>query len=710
EDEGFDLWSIEGLTVSGNTITNARIGIQTSLLVNPSFENNVLADCGFFLGGNHPIIYYNFTMSGNTVNSLPIYFGMHETSGTLNTDDYGQVLLVNCSNFAITGGVMERITIPIELLHCDYIDITDLTSMYNSYGVYLYASANVTLSDSYVEGFVTSGFGSFGFSADNSYDVIIQDSAFIRCITGSSQYGVLDFGGCVDVNIINCEISYGLTGLFFADTDNITILDSEILHFDEYGIRFYQNPAPCTYIHIEQNMVYNSTRGIYGDQAGQWMIRNNTVMHNSIYGIMCGGGSGDYGNITLNTIESNGYGIRISSADYHYIYNNTLRWNDNGIYFNGISDGSLVWNNIIALSTTDNGYDDRSGNFWNVSTQGNSWDDFVIPAPYDVDGDTTDEHPTRYLPTMPIINQPLDFYYAEGSEGNEITWHPFDDALSHWELVIDGSVWVGEAWDFVDITVNVDGLDYGPHTAILTVWDVDQNTVSDTIQIIVFDDTPPTISNAPNTEAFVDGSGQTLSWTVSDLHPDTYILFVDGEEFATGTWTSGVLEVNIDGLEEGVRDLQMVISDIDGNTAVDPVDVLVIADGDNPTIDSPADITYTEGTTGNVIIWTPSDAHPDFFEVTANGSVLVSGSWGGARIVLNVDGLQPGTHNFALTVTDGSGNEVSDTVRVIVLAIVGETTPPPPLDLGPILIMVGVAGAVVVVIVVIYFIKKRGSA
>ncbi len=707
EDDGLDLWITEGLLVSGNTITNTRIGIYTNLLGDPSFESNVLTDCGFFLDGNLPIIYYNYTMSGNTVNGLPIYFAQHKTSGTLSTDNYGQVLLVNCSNFDITGGIMERITVPVELLHCDYIEITDLTSMYNVYGVYLYSSDNVTLSDSYVEGIASSTYSSFGVSADNSDDLIIQNSIFTRCYT-NGNHGSLDFDSCVDIDIINCEISYGRAAIYFEDTDNSTILDSEILHFEQYGIRFRN--IPCTFIDIERNLIYNSTRGIYGDQASHWMIRNNTVMHNSIYGVLCASGSGDYGNITLNTIESNGYGIYISYSDYYYIYNNTIRWNDYGIYFNQISDGSEVWNNIIALSSNDNGYDDRAGNFWNVSTQGNSWDDFTPPAPYDVDGDTTDEHPTRYLPTMPIIDQPMDFYYAEGSEGNEITWQPFDDALSHWELVIDGSVWDGDTWNFVDITINVDGLDYGTHSGILTVWDVDQNNVTDTIQIIVFDDTPPTISNVPNAEAFVDGSGQTLAWTVSDLHPDMYTVFVDEEEFASGSWTSGELEINIDGLNEGVRNLLMVIRDIDGNSAADPVDILVIADDDAPTLDAPSDITYTEGETGNVITWIAADAYPESFEVTSNGTVFVSGSWGGSRIALNVDGLQPGTHNFDLTVTDGSGNEASDTVRVTVLAIVEETTPPPPVDLGPILIVAGIAGAVVIVIVVIYFLKKKGSA
>ena len=43
-------------------------------------------------------------------------------------------------------------------------------------------------------------------------------------------------------------------------------------------------------------------------------------------------------------------------------------------------------------------------------------------------------------------------------------------------------------------------------------------------------------------------------------------------------------------------------------------------------------------------------------------------------INLNVDGLEVGTHTYTIVVTDSSGNEVSDTVEVTVIAAVKTTT------------------------------------
>ncbi|UCE10779.1 MAG: hypothetical protein JSW61_02280, partial [Candidatus Thorarchaeota archaeon] len=364
---------------------------------------------------------------------------------------------------------------------------------------------------------------------------------------------------------------------------------------------------------------------------------------------------------------------------------------------------------IIALSLVDNGYDSNAGNVWDDgAVLGNWWDDWPGTGSYDVDnGNTWDNFPQLYAPTEPIISQPQDIAYAEGSTGNEITWRVFDDSLRDWEVWIDEALWEADAWDFVDITVNVDGLDYGTHNVEVVVWDVDQNNVTDTLVITVFDDTPPTVDGPPNGLAFVDGTGQTLVWEASDLHPRDYVVTLDGEVYETGTWTTGEIAIGIDGLEEGEQVFQMRVFDLDGNSAADSVLILVIDDDIAPTIDSPADISYLEGSIGNAIVWTPMDEYPSYFEVSFNGSIIASEDWGGSRIPVSVDGLPAGTHSMTLTVYDGSGNSVSDTVVVTVIPVVPTTPPPEPLDLGVLIIVVIGAGAAVAVVVIVFLIRKR---
>ncbi|MFQ5977815.1 MAG: hypothetical protein ACE5OZ_06795 [Candidatus Heimdallarchaeota archaeon] len=83
-----------------------------------------------------------------------------------------------------------------------------------------------------------------------------------------------------------------------------------------------------------------------------------------------------------------------------------------------------------------------------------------------------------------------------------------------------------------------------------------------------------------------------------------------------------------------------------------------------PTIDQPADISYEKGTTGNVLTWNPADAKPATYEIFRDATSIVSDSWNGSAISLNVDGLGVGSYNYTLVVFDVGLNSKADTVIV----------------------------------------------
>lgn len=86
----------------------------------------------------------------------------------------------------------------------------------------------------------------------------------------------------------------------------------------------------------------------------------------------------------------------------------------------------------------------------------------------------------------------------------------------------------------------------------------------------------------------------------------------------------------------------------------------------SPSIDHPADVTYKVGESGNTITWHPTDANPASYLVYTNNEELISDTWDGKSISINVDGLEVGVYNYTIVVFDGSGNSVGDTVIVIV--------------------------------------------
>ncbi|MEX2688719.1 MAG: hypothetical protein Q6351_000090, partial [Candidatus Njordarchaeum guaymaensis] len=85
-----------------------------------------------------------------------------------------------------------------------------------------------------------------------------------------------------------------------------------------------------------------------------------------------------------------------------------------------------------------------------------------------------------------------------------------------------------------------------------------------------------------------------------------------------------------------------------------------------PEINSPADIQYEEGETGNTITWTPNSIYPAVYSITRNGTEIQAGPWDGSPLSINVDGLAPGTYVYTIIVHDRGRYSVSDTVLVTV--------------------------------------------
>lgn len=705
-DWAIDIYLSDRAVVTNNTLVSAyEYGIYVNNAVECVFDYNTMTDCGFHFVVGYVMSRYNHSMIGNTVNGKPVYYAYNDHSVALVADLYGQIILLNSTYAEIAFGTFERVTTAVHLLYCDEASIHDLECYDNYKTLMVYSSDNVTIQNIVMEGRE----GDKGIYSSYSLRLYIENCTFSR-FTGSGCYGMM-FQGADFVTVTNCSFNYNRWGIRWSSTDNVTVTDCTILNSEEYGI--YGWGSASQYAFISGNTILNASRGIFSDMTRQGLITNNIIMYCSDAGIYLGATTGDDYNVTLNILENNRDGVTAWTSDYHFIMNNTIRWNSRyGAYVFG-SAGTEVFYNTFALNGVANGYDSRTSNYWDDGVVlGNWWHDYEPPGIYNVDGsggNTDDRYPMQYLPTAPIINQPQDIIYEEFSTGNEITWLPFDDSLRNWEVTIDGEFWAGDAWDFVDIAVSIDDLAYGTHIVVVTVWDIHDNNVTDIVIVEVIDGTDPVIHGPADTQAFVDGSSQTLTWEVYDLHPGEYEILIDDVVTESGTWAPGTITTSIDGLAEGVHLLHLNIYDLDGNSDQDEVLVEVIDDDTAPTIDSPNDLTYVEGTMGNSIVWTPLDMYPASYQVSHNGSMLASGDWGGSRVVADVDGLPVGIHVIRLTVHDGSGLSAYDEVTVTVTVV--EIVTPPPVDDSTMLLLIGaVVGAAIIVVVIVVLIRKKQAA
>ncbi|MHA2031572.1 MAG: hypothetical protein ACW99Q_19520, partial [Candidatus Kariarchaeaceae archaeon] len=273
--------------------------------------------------------------------------------------------------------------------------------------------------------------------------------------------------------------------------------------------------------------------------------------------------------------------------------------------------------------------------------------------------------------TLPIIDSPDDIYYSEGNNGNTIVWTVSDLYPGVYNVTKDGAIYnATNSWSSGPLSINVDGLTKGTYVFNITVHDLSDNVVFD-IVVVTVDFTPPDVDSPNNIIYGIGGLGNSIVWNVGDRYPGVYNVTKDGVIYkSTSSWINGSISINVDGLAIGSYTFNISIFDESGNNSFDVVIVLV-TDDVPPVVDSPADIFYSEGQTGNEIVWTVSDLSPGVFDVTKDGIIYNStNSWVSGPIIVNVDTLLKGVYVFNITVFDDSGSSVSDIVLVTVTDII----------------------------------------
>ncbi|RLI54037.1 MAG: hypothetical protein DRO93_13015 [Candidatus Thorarchaeota archaeon] len=247
-----------------------------------------------------------------------------------------------------------------------------------------------------------------------------------------------------------------------------------------------------------------------------------------------------------------------------------------------------------------------------------------------------------------------------------------------------------------------------------------------------------TTIHGPEDMTFESGmSNFYLLWDPVDTPPRDYSIFDNASVIKSGTWNNSLetIAIDVSGFAPGTHNVTLLVHDADGNAASCSTLVNVLPSGP-PEIVPPPDLTYTEGTIGNVIAWSMSDDSPSIYEVTRNDSLIASGVWQVGTIEVRVDRLSPGTYVFVLTVKDMAGNSANDTVLVTVLprettttqttqtttvtgpvpgtmntTTTGGGTPAPTefriLGLFPISFAITVAGLCVIVIVAVNYVRLK---
>ena len=273
----------------------------------------------------------------------------------------------------------------------------------------------------------------------------------------------------------------------------------------------------------------------------------------------------------------------------------------------------------------------------------------------------------------PIINQPSDISYEQGTTGNTITWTP-SDSNPYWYNITLNSILTShdDPWLGGNIVMDIDGLPLGTHIVVCSVYDLEGLIVSDTVDVEVVTTAPPSIDDVTDFPYEEDSTGNSITWHPSDANPDYYSITRDGLIIDDGPWSGGDLNINVDGLAYGVYTYVCFVNDTEGQEASDSV-VITVTDNVVPILNSPSDVIYDEGDTGNNIVWIATDNNPATYIVYKDGTLYETDTWvSGSSIIISVDGLVAASYNYTIVVFDEAGNSAKNEVTVAVTPTVPE--------------------------------------
>ncbi|MHA2424082.1 MAG: OmpL47-type beta-barrel domain-containing protein [Candidatus Thorarchaeota archaeon] len=271
-----------------------------------------------------------------------------------------------------------------------------------------------------------------------------------------------------------------------------------------------------------------------------------------------------------------------------------------------------------------------------------------------VDGDDDGEFTLSWTASV-ATTYPISHYEIETSKTNS-----FDTILAQWSSTSTNLLVSNLYWSTYYFRVRaVDSMGTRGY------W-------SNTADIEILRDILAPLIDDPEDIIYEHGTlGNVVTWNPQDPAPDYYQIHFDGIFQYTSNWDGNPIQYSVDGFMPGTYGVTLQVYDVYGNYNTHTVFVSV-EPAQFPTIDHPIDVTYEAGSTGNELVWYPSDLTPDYYFIYLNGQVIDSGSWDGTFIPITIDGLDPGTYIYLIEVRDGLGLITSDEVIVTV----EDTTPP----------------------------------
>jgi parallel beta-helix repeat protein len=373
-------------------------------------------------------------------------------------------------------------------------------------------------------------------------------------------YGIRIRGTDAHFIIRDCEFEglspWGSTAIYISKAKN-GVIENSFFTTLHRGVAIHKSEN----IRL-QNNEFNSVRiGVRIKHSTMIQISNNEITSTKwcalyfSYSFDC--------TVTDNTIYDNeGLGIMLYDSGSFTLFGNYLGTNEWGNAKDITGELTVSYTNL---------WDD------DVSV-GNEWDDYEGTGVYPIPGDrgSIDRYPNGYqsdtiAPEWSIA--PAD-QTIESGDGLEMTIAATDaSGIS--------SYWIDDTNPFsissTGTITNNQPLALGQYPLEVRAYDPFDNFCSATFTVDVQDTVSPEIVG-PGEVTYKEGdTGNKIVWSVSDINPSSYAIFVDDFKVEDGSWVepSGSIEISIDGLYADTYKYRLEVYDLGDNSASHEVTVTV---------------------------------------------------------------------------------------------------------------------------------------
>ncbi len=255
-------------------------------------------------------------------------------------------------------------------------------------------------------------------------------------------------------------------------------------------------------------------------------------------------------------------------------------------YEAGTIGHSIVWNHSVSSPLSSEIYRNSS------LLESDSWDgsnivvniDNLSPGVYNYTnviqfGDDEEAVDTVIVTvsdtTLPTIGHPSDIELELGTVGNSLDWTVSDLYPGTYELHLDGELEKVATWNTTGVEIPIDDLGLGWHNYTIVFYDTFSNIAKDTVIVTVVDTTTPELNHPTDLEYEVSTTGHSITWFPSDLMPQSFEIHLNGTLIESGNWNGSSITVSVNGLEPGVYEYRITVTDTSGNHESDNVLVIV---------------------------------------------------------------------------------------------------------------------------------------